>query len=167
MNNLSRNAHNAWKQNAGAAGSLSLKESVSMIVQLNELAPMTFIIIDALDECNRQERQYLLDGLSKIVKDSTGTVKIFVSSREEMEILDHLDGCPNVQIGAKNNQSDIEFFVNSEVGRLIQRKKLLRGDVPPKLRQRIEQVLCEQAQGMSVFEGPLIHDRIARAGKTC
>lgn len=112
---LTREVYNVRKKNTFAAGSLSLQASVSMIIELSGLRPRTTIVIDALDECNRQEREYLLDDLSKIVKDSISSVKIFVSSREETEIAYHTDGCHNVQIAAKQNQKDIDSFVNSEV----------------------------------------------------
>lgn len=148
---LTKDVYSARKGNGFAAGPLGLEESISMIVQLTRLRPRTIIVIDALDECNRQEREHLLDGLSKIVKDSSSSVKIFASSREETEIFYHLDGCPNIQIAAKQNQKDIESFVNKEVDDQIQKKRLLYGRVPDTLRQRIKHVLCEQAQGMSVF----------------
>ena len=122
-----------------------------MIIRLSGQRSKTIIVIDALDECNPQQREYLLDGLSEIVKDSTSSVKIFASSREDIDIVYHLAGCPNVQIAAKHNQKDIDMFVNSEVDKQIQKRRLLHGRVSEALRQRIKQVLCTQAQGMSVL----------------
>ena len=133
-----------------AAGPLSLQESISMLIRLTAKRRLSFIIIDALDECNRQERGHLLDALSEIMKESTGTVKIFISSRDDMDIVRSLTGGPNVLISAKSNQDDIAAFVNIEVDKQIQKKRLLAGLVSETLRHRIKQVLCDQAQGMSV-----------------
>ena len=133
-----------------AAGPLSLQESISMLIRLTAKRRLSFIIIDALDECNRQERGHLLDALSEIMKESTGIVKIFISSRDDMDIVRSLAGGPNVLISAKSNQDDISTFVNIEVDKQIQKKRLLAGLVSETLRHRIKQVLCDQAQGMSV-----------------
>lgn len=48
---------------------------------------MTTIVIDALDECNSNERQYLLDSIEQILQDSFSLVKIFVSSRDDQDIV--------------------------------------------------------------------------------
>ena len=78
-------------------------------------------------------------------------VKVFVSSRDDMDIVRHLAGCPNVQISAKSNQDDIATFVRIEVDKQIEKRRLLSGHVSDALRHKIKQVLCDQAQGMSVF----------------
>ena len=131
-----------------AAGSLSLEESIPMLVRLTRERIHSYIIIDALDECDRQEREHLLDALSQIVKDSIGVVKIFISSRDDMDIVRHLAGCPNLQISAKRNQDDISAFVHIEVDKQIEKKRLLSGQVSETFRHKIKQVLCDQAQGM-------------------
>ena len=119
-----------------------------MLVRLTTERRLSHIIIDALDECSRQEREYLLDALSQLTKESTGTVKVFISSRDDMDIVRSLAGCPNVLISAKSNQDDIATFVNLEVDNQIQKKRLLAGHVSETLRDKIKQVLCDQAQGM-------------------
>lgn len=51
-------------------------------------------------------------------------------------------------MGASQNQEDVEYYVNFELERLIKRKKLLYGKVSLELKQIIQVVLREQAQGM-------------------
>ena len=131
-----------------SAGGLSLEESISILVRLTAKRRLSHIIIDALDECNRQEREHLLDALSQIMKESSGTVKVFISSRDDMDIVRSLAGGPNVLISAASNQDDIATFVNIEVDKQILMKRLLAGHVSETLRHKIKQVLCDQAQGM-------------------
>lgn len=147
-----RDLYNTRIEDDFAAGPLSLKESISMLVRLTAKRRLSHITIDALDECNRQEREHLLDALSRIMKESSGIVKVFISSRDDIDIVRSLAGGPNVLISAKSNQNDIATFVNIEVDKQIHKKLLLAGHVSETLRHKIKQVLCDQAQGMSVFQ---------------
>jgi hypothetical protein len=63
---------------------LALKESKRLITRLiqHEYQHVT-LIIDALDECNRDTRRELLIFLVELVKLSGTIVKIFISSRNE------------------------------------------------------------------------------------
>ena len=147
-----RDLYNMRTEDGLAAGPLSLKESISILIQLTAKRCLSHIIIDALDECNRDEREQLLDALSQVMKESTGIVKVFISSRDDMDIVRSLTGGPNVLISAKSNQDDIANFVHVEVDKQIQKKLLLAGHVSESLRYKIKQVLCDQAQGMSVLQ---------------
>ena len=136
-----------------------------MLVQLTSKRRHCHIIIDALDECIREEREHLLDALSVIMKESTGIVKVFISSRDDMDIVRNLAGGPNVLISAKNNQDDIATFVRTEVDKQIEKKRLLSGQVSEALRHKIKQVLCDQAQGMSVKQGTPIPENFGYLSK--
>lgn len=152
--------YNERTEDGLAAGPLSLQECVALLVHLTGKRLSSHIVIDALDECDRREREYLLDALSQIAGDSTGTVKIFISSRDDMDIVRYLAGCPNVQISAKSNQDDIATFVHVEVDKQIKKRRLLSGQVSDTLRHKIKQVLCDQAQGMSVSHSNSTYKRI-------
>ena len=143
-----RELYKSREQNGFAAGPLTLEESSALIIQLSQDRPLTTIVIDALDECDLSSRGDLLDALSRILQKSCGLVKILVSSRADADIVCHFSDCLNLQIGASQNQEDIEFYVDLEVERLIERKKLLYGNVSLELKQTIQVVLREQAQGM-------------------
>ena len=136
------------EQNGFAAGPLTLDESTALIIELSQDRPLTTIIVDALDECDLSSRGDLLDALSGILQDSCGLVKILVSSRADADIVCHFSDCLDLQIEASQNQEDIENYVNSEVESLINRKKLLRGNVPEDLKETIARHLREQAKGM-------------------
>ena len=136
------------EQDGFAAGPLTLDESTALTIELSQDRPLTTIIIDALDECDISSRGDLLDALSRILYDSCSLVKILVSSRADADIKCHFSDCLNLRVEASQNQADIENYVNSEVEYLINRKKLLRGNVPEKLKQTIANYLREQAKGM-------------------
>lgn len=143
-----RTMYKARERTAFAADALSLEESRDLIVALSQYRGLTTIIIDALDECEPVLRDDLLGALSIILQRSNGLIKILVSSRDERDIVCCLAGCLNLEIKATDNQEDIDRFVDSKVDKLIQEKKILYGNVPGDLRQRIKKVLCHKAQGM-------------------
>lgn len=143
-----RELYKSHEQTGFAAGPLTLEESTTLIIQLSQERPLTTIIIDALDEYNLSSRGDMLDALSRILQDSRSLVKILVSSRADADIVCHLSKCLNLQIEASKNQGDIEYYIDSEVDNLIDRKKLLYGKISQDLKQTIKSVLREQAQGM-------------------
>ena len=143
-----QSVYEARKRNGFAAGPLMIAESTALIIELSQSRQLTTIVIDALDECDSMLRGELFDALTEILQSSNGLIKILVSSRDERDIRCELTGCLNLEIEARKNQTDIDLFVNHEVDDLIQKKRLLYGNVPDDLRQMIKQVLCEKANGM-------------------
>ena len=109
-----------------ASGSLRMGESRALIIQLVEYYPLTTIVIDALDECDSEERADLLDTLKEILQESSRLVKIFVSSRDDQDIVLHLQDYPNLELGFERNMDDIASFVRAETQYLIRTQKLLR-----------------------------------------
>jgi hypothetical protein len=126
---------------------LTLTECVELILALLETIPAT-IIIDALDECDPARRHELLLALDRIREESTSLVKVFVSSRDDQDIVCQLNHSPDVFIHATNNCEDIENFVRFQVNQSIKDKTLLRGNVTEELKNRITSSLIEGAQGM-------------------
>ena len=143
-----RELYEARRKDAFAAGPLTVEESTALIIKLTQHRGLTTIVVDALDECEPILRDELLEAFSEILRNSGGLIKILVSSREDRDLVCHLKECLNLEIKASSNQADINYFVDSEVDKLIRTKKLLFGNVPEDLRQQIKAVLCEKAQGM-------------------
>jgi hypothetical protein len=65
---------------------LTVKDCTELILQLNAERP-AMIIIDALDECNNETRHELLEALDRIISQSDKLVKVFVSSRDDVDIV--------------------------------------------------------------------------------
>lgn len=143
-----QNTYQAREKDGFAAGPLTIEESTNLIIELCHKRQLTTIVVDALDECEPVLREELLSAFNDILQASEGLVKILVSSRNERDIVCHLEGCINLEIQASNNQADIVHFVRTELDTLIQNKALLSGRVSRKLRQEMELILCEGASGM-------------------
>ena len=126
---------------------LEFAECVQCILALLESTPAT-IIIDALDECDSGRRYQLLKALDDIIQQSTSLVKIFVSSRDDKDIVCRLEQSPNVFIHASDNIDDIKYFVKLEVEQSIVDGRLLSGDVSEDLKNKIISTLVSQADGM-------------------
>jgi hypothetical protein len=132
-----------------ASGQLQVDESRQLIMQLIELYPQTTIIIDALDECDPDTRLELLQALEHILQRSASLVKVFVSSRDDQDIVLELSGYPNLAIDSQRNSDDIAQFVTTEVERLIQARKLLRySTAQTEMKKMIINKVIEGAAGM-------------------
>ncbi|KAH7132739.1 hypothetical protein EDB81DRAFT_114385 [Dactylonectria macrodidyma] len=136
---------------AFASGPLRLVESKELILKLLDRykdATMT-IVIDALDECNEATRGSLLDTLEDLLKASSCLLKIFVSSRNDQDIVYQLDNYPNLNLSSNRNSADIDLFVRSETKRLVNNGSLLRFSMRKgELRNKIIHELTSNADGM-------------------
>jgi hypothetical protein len=134
-----------------ASGALNIDESRALIIQLIEYYPLTTIVIDALDECDPLTRLDLLEVLESILQDSSQLVKIFLSSRDDQDIVCYLENYPNLEISSTRNKDDIEAFVNAETDRLVAKKRLLRNsNAKEDLKQLIINRVIDQSSGMWV-----------------
>ncbi|PVF92579.1 WD40 repeat-like protein [Serendipita vermifera] len=80
-------------------------------------------IIDALDECNENDRGILLDGLLCLIKQSA-PLKLFITSRPELDIerrlrkyRSHTDNLHHPDL--ESNQADIRAFVSDQMKDLV------------------------------------------------
>ena len=126
-----------------------MAESYALIIQLAERFPMILIIIDALDECDPGKRAELLQKLEMILRESPSLVKIFLSCRDDQDIIYELQDYPNLEIGVERNRADIKYFVETEVYRLFEERKLLRFSPAKKeLKALIIERVTQGAAGM-------------------
>lgn len=132
-----------------ASGQLQIEESCQLIMQLIELYPQTTVIIDAMDECNPTTRLQLLKALENVLQASSSLVKVFVSSRDDQDIVLRLSNYPNLEINSQRNSDDIVRFVKDEVERLIQDGKLLRhSSSQAEMKKLVTDRVIEGATGM-------------------
>lgn len=128
-----------------ASGPLSFQESRNLLVSLLEIFPQTTIIIDALDESDPVERWRLLEALT-VIMHSTSLVKIFISSRDDIDIKLKLEKAPNLYIEAQDNEEDIKRFIYREMAESTKNRRL--SYLPVEIKQRIFSTLVEKANGM-------------------
>jgi hypothetical protein len=107
----------------------------------------TFIILDALDECN--EREDLLTAIEEIIGWKTGKLHILATSRREKDIeegIKHLvDDKDEICIQSALVNRDISAYVHE---RLQTDRRLRRWQNEPEAKQEIEEVLMKKAGGM-------------------
>jgi len=127
---------------------LDFRRCQELLIELLLMLPHTIIVIDALDECDQETRQQLLRVLQEICNACPGRVNIFVSSRNDSDILLELEGVPNHYIKPTDNAEDIEKFINVRLDTAIQNRKLLRGKVSTELKELIVKELSSGARGM-------------------
>jgi hypothetical protein len=143
--------YNIREANAFASGPLDLDESKDLILKLLEQykdATMT-IVIDALDECNQSTRGSLLDTLQDLLNATPCLLKIFVSSRNDQDIVYKLDNYPNLCLSSDRNSNDIDLFLRLETERLISNGSLLRSSArKQELHDKIINELSSNAHGM-------------------
>lgn len=129
-----------------AAGPLDFGESHALLVSILDMFPRTTIIIDALDESDPEERGQLLEELTSIIGSSATVVKIFISSRDDIDIKLKLENVPNHYIEARDNSTDIERFIYREIMESSKNKRLIK--LPEGLKKEIISTLAMKANGM-------------------
>ncbi|KAL8715327.1 MAG: hypothetical protein Q9225_006404 [Loekoesia sp. 1 TL-2023] len=126
---------------------LSMEEVITHILDITADDPIT-IVIDALDEVDESERDNLFSSFERLTQESNNVVKIFVSSRNDGDIVDRFEQHTNVGIKKGMNGEDIKKFAEEKVQEAIKTRRLLRGRVSPNLQSDIIETLISRAQGM-------------------
>ncbi|CCT63190.1 related to vegetatible incompatibility protein HET-E-1 [Fusarium fujikuroi IMI 58289] len=102
----------------------------------------TNIIVDALDECDRDSRWELLEALAAVTNENQG-VRLFVSSRTDDDIQRHFQQQPIIRIFAADNNEDINLFVRQRLS-----KDSRWNDLAPHVHRDIESVFRNKSEGM-------------------
>ena len=126
---------------------LDILETRDQVIEIASQMPVT-ILIDALDECHSSQRHELLGALDVILDRSAHLVKVFVSSRDDIDIVLRLQEHPNIYISVGDNTGDIEKFIQVEIQKAQSDRRLLKGTISPELTELITENLTEKAGGM-------------------
>ncbi|KAM0544823.1 hypothetical protein ACHAPJ_011653 [Fusarium lateritium] len=81
---------------------------------IDEYATVTFVL-DGLNECDPNEQQDVLDFLDDLVRQHYPRVRVFCSSRHDVEVERHFESRPIVKVEALSRKDDIASFVYSEI----------------------------------------------------
>nr|RBQ91389.1 hypothetical protein FVER53263_13197 [Fusarium verticillioides] len=114
----------------------------SLIGRLADDYPKTTIILDALDECDRNTREELMRILSNLTIRSS-KLRVFISSRHDEDILRHFKGRPVMTVEATDNEEDISSYVQDK---LFQDTRW--ADIGPKFQEEVQSVFHKKSQGM-------------------
>ncbi|KAL9634405.1 MAG: hypothetical protein Q9164_004107 [Protoblastenia rupestris] len=112
--------------------------------------PVTHILIDGLDECDADLVFEIIEGFEAILGRTESLVKIFISSRNDLDLVRWLQNHPNKEILSSDNQNDIDRFVNIEVDKRIDGpiRRFRPKKVSDDLREHIKATLKAEANGM-------------------
>ena len=136
-----------------SASRATVAKSESFLKLADEEFTSIYIVFDALDECPKEARHYIIRFISELVsrnKESCA-IKIFVTSRGEKDIATAFGTLKmrNIDISAKNVSGDLAKFVRSETSKLRQgyngKKLYVQSD---DLAEKIIQTLIDKADGM-------------------
>ena len=138
-----RTVYNRLRYERPGSGCLSLGECSELLTELISCYSNTTIVLDALDEC---EKPYeLLRALKRVANSSTGQMKLFVSSRLNVNVASVVILHHKIDIQSQGTSKDMDIFLHTEVKQRDLR--LLNGRYPD-LEDRLIEVLRVRAQGM-------------------
>lgn len=140
-----------------ASNKLKLEETQRLLLDLVNTYPQTTLILDALDECDKDTRSELVKVFDALLRDSSNPIKIFISSRPDSDIRDHFERGPNLEIQATHNQGDIASFVDQ---RMRESPRRWHAGIYPELRDEVCRTILEKSNGMCVDFPLKYHDSL-------
>ena len=117
-----------------------------LVCSLMQLRPPGYIVLDGLDECEKQPRQEVLNVLKRVTALKNACVRTFVSCRDEDELLRSLHLYPRIQLTSEALGGDIKLFVEGSIRSRIESGQLRIRN--PDLEHHIVQELVKKAHGM-------------------
>lgn len=133
----------AYKYGQRIPGPYELTELVCSLIQLRSIV---YIVLDGLDECEKQSRQDILSFLDRLSMLAKASVRTLVSCRDEDQLLRALNSYPRVQLTAAVLENDIKSFVEGSVTSRIQTGQLTLRN--PDLQHHIVRELASKSHGM-------------------
>jgi hypothetical protein len=113
-------------------------------LELMNLIPEVYIVLDALDEC--EDRASLISEVIALFKASKIKMKLFITSRPETDLLKTLQNYPTVEILPYRTKADIQLVIEETVQWAINDGKLKLRDTH--LKTEIIETLKKGANGM-------------------
>ena len=147
LNEWARRRYEADESGLDEPTKLDISECVGLMLQVLR-DRSAFVVLDGLDECDPSRRHAILLALAEIVQKAETPLKVFVSSRDDSDIVCHLGLTPNVVIRPGDNNTDIKRFVLHQVEQAIAEKRLLKGNVSDGLKEHITTSLITRSYGM-------------------
>ncbi|KAI2970957.1 hypothetical protein CBS147323_3181 [Aspergillus niger] len=132
---------------------LSVERCTELLCELGQSAPI-MLIIDALDECDSQQRTILQQSLEEMRQSCRDLVKIFVSSRYEEDIATGFRHKRTLCVTPHDTEDDLRHFIDLHVSRFVSRWAVLHSEASDKLQQlekSLKETLNTRAQGMFLW----------------
>jgi ankyrin repeat domain-containing protein 50 len=127
----------------------TIKQCEEYLITLLNFYPHTTLILDALDECDIEQRIDLLNFFQSLEMRVQKPVKIFIASRPEGDIRERLITMRNIEINETNNTEDIKRFITDSLEARAPWTALLNRNEA--LKQRVVQAFLDKSQGMFLY----------------
>lgn len=122
----------------------TVRDLYTILVSLTKLFARTFIVCDALDECNQEARRSeLLPLFNKIVQEVD--ISIFLTSREYPEDIQSFFHGSALKIRISANKEDIAYYIEQEINENPRAERLIR---QAQCKDRVISCLTDCAKGM-------------------
>lgn len=112
---MHKGVHELYLRARKEGRALSISECETLLPKLVDSYPRTILIIDAMDECEKEDRQRLLDFLFDLAEKGAHPVKIFIASRPETDIHSHPSLKNLIVIDTADNKRDIEKYIEARL----------------------------------------------------
>lgn len=121
-------------------------ELMDMVCSFIQMRPLAYVVIDGLDECEKQPRQNVLSFLERLSALKNTSVRTLVSCRDEDQLFRSLHSYNHIQLTAAVLGNDIKSFVEGSVSSRIESGHLTIRN--PDLEHQIVRELVDKAHGM-------------------
>lgn len=95
----------------------SIKKLIGEMIKLN--TSQTTIILDALDEADRENSLYVISFLEGLISQDWGLVKVFISSRPEEYIKLALGSWVKIEVSPEATKQDIKTYIDTQVDNFL------------------------------------------------
>ena len=159
-------------QATGRPTPLNLTHGNTLMRALCNIYPQTWIIVDALDECDENTRQSLIHRFLDLVKGCTSLVKIFVTSCLDSDITVTLDSdaifVRSIALQGETSgvSDDMRRIVEGRVQKAFDEGSVLQGKLNQKKAQELKSGMVEilLARGDAMY-CPIFHNSLRSSNR--
>ncbi|KAI9732361.1 MAG: hypothetical protein M1834_001568 [Cirrosporium novae-zelandiae] len=128
-----------------------IKDLQTLLQKRIAISRTFYIIIDALDECEKSEREIIFSILSSVIASPQSNAKVFLAGRESIdkEIKRWFTSRQHVSMGSPEAHSDIVTYTREVIDERLSTEDLVVGDID--LVENIQNALVQGAQGMFLW----------------
>lgn len=131
--------------------SMSMEPSAKSLRAALSRFEQAFVVVDALDECSKEERKLLVSFMTGLIRSNPHGIKILFTSRPESDLEHLLKNSSKFLINANDTTKDIRPYVAAVLTEHIGNCAILDGMVKPELQQRLIDTISDQADGMFLW----------------
>ncbi|KAL8797124.1 MAG: hypothetical protein Q9195_000591 [Heterodermia aff. obscurata] len=130
---------------------LGARKLIDLVCFAVKSSSPTFVVLDGLDECEKEIRQQMIDLFCHLSKLKDAVCKILILCRDEDQLLNlrTLQGIPRIRITPIALEGDIKSFVTGSVRSRVQSGELRMRN--PDLEKEIVTELVNKAHGMFLW----------------